>query len=841
MDRALHIAPVSARHHLERLGFAPDRFQTEAADAIDRGDTVVVTAPTGSGKTVVAEAAVHRALQRGLRAVYTTPIKALSNQKYGDFQHQYGAAGVGLLTGDNSINGDAPVVVMTTEVLRNMMYANSPDLADVGTVVLDEVHYLQDRARGAVWEEIIIHLDRSIPLVCLSATVANAEDFAGWIRERRGPTSLVVERERPVPLTATYLVRDRFSGHELRMLPIFSGDRPNERLGSMLRRDRGRRQRYAAPRRFETCAHLDARGLLPAIYFIFSRKGCEAAAGTVIERGLRLTTDEEADRIETIARESVRHLDPVDLEVLGFPRLLRLLRRGVGAHHAGMVPAMKELVERLFAAGLVRLVFATETLALGINMPARTAVLEQLSKFTGDGHETLQPGDFTQLTGRAGRRGIDTDGTAVVLHSRYLEFERVAGIAARESHPLRSSFRPTYNMAVNLIARYPRQEAERLLAASFAEFDRGRRRRQLEQEIAEERARLEDLRAEAEHPAVDIWRYLDDERESHAAVMARFAETTFPGAVLEWEERGRTRRLAVLAVGRGKRPRVLGVTDQGEDRRFASGKLPANLRKIGDVDLPHPIQPRNAGFRALVAQRLDDLDPTTPPQPAYESPEGVEDLTRHLGAARAARRLERRLESRQRQAAAAGPAVLQRFHAIERVLQRFGYTDDWRLTDKGQRLRTIYNELDLLLAEAVGRGLFEGLDAAATAGLASAFTFDPRHDEGPDNWPSDLEDRGLAVDGIWEQLGRLEESEGVEPTKRPDPGFAPTIMAWVRGASLDDLFPDEEAPVGDFVRNARQLLDLLRQIHDGGGVSDRPVKDAIAAIDRGVVAAAGTV
>ncbi|MFH1103657.1 MAG: DEAD/DEAH box helicase, partial [Actinomycetota bacterium] len=410
---------MNAADYLAGLPFDPDRFQAEAGAAIDRGETVVVCAPTGSGKTVVAEAAVARALGRGERALYTTPLKALSNQKFGDFRRRLGAEAVGLLTGDNSINGRAPVVVMTTEVLRNMMYAASPDLADVGVVVLDEVHYLQDRARGPVWEEIIIHLDPGIRLVCLSATVANAEEFAGWIEARRGATTLVVETERPVPLESVYLLRDRWEGGRLRLLPVFEDGarrRPNGRLSAMLRAHDAGHRRYGPPRRTETCEFLRQEGLLPAIYFIFSRAGCNGAAAAMVDHGLRLTTAEEAAAIGAAAAEHTAHLDTGDLGVLGYGRWLAGLEAGVAPHHAGLVPAFKETVEHLFAAGLVKLVFATETLSLGINMPARAVVLESLTKFSGEGHELLQAGDYTQLTGRAGRRGIDRRGTAVVLH-----------------------------------------------------------------------------------------------------------------------------------------------------------------------------------------------------------------------------------------------------------------------------------------------------------------------------------------------------------------------------------------------------------------------------------------
>lgn len=833
---------MSAVAYLHGLDFEPDGFQLAAAEGVDRGESVVVTAPTGSGKTAIAEAAIHRALENGTRAMYTTPIKALSNQKYSEFVSRYGSERVGLLTGDNSINGAAPVVVMTTEVLRNMMYANSSGLDDLSVVVLDEVHYLADRTRGGVWEEIIIHLDQQVPLVCLSATIANASEFASWIEDRRGATTLVVEQERPVPLEVTYLVRDRFAGHELRLFPAFSGGRPNDRLASMLRRDRGRASRYAGPRRHETCELLRRRGLLPAIYFIFSRKGCDAAARAVVDRGLRLTSADEAKEITAYALESTAHLDDQDLDVLGFAGWLELLSRGVAAHHAGMVPAMKETVEVLFSRGLVKLVFATETLALGINMPARTAVLENLSKFTGEGHEVLQPGEFTQLTGRAGRRGIDTSGTAVVLHSPYLEFERVAGIAARGSHPLRSSFRPTYNMSVNLIARYDRGRAEELLAESFAEFSRSRQRTDLETDLDDDLRRLAELRTAAEHPEIDIWAEVDDDGRSHMAVMADFVSTIAPGAVLEWEEQGKTRRVVVVAVGTGKQPRVLAVTESGESRRFASGRFPSSLRSIGRVDLRRPFRPRDSSYRARVAAQLASFTPTEAPAPAYSSDGTHEfDLSTNLDAARAARRLETRIESHRRRVASVGPAVLRRFDSTTAILEEFGYISGWSLTEKGDQLRSLYNELDLVLSDCLEAGVFSGLSPSEVAGLASAFTYEPRRTDTPGTWPPELVGPGELVQEIWHRIVAAERRNGLEPTRPPDPGFAAAVSAWAAGAGLSDLFDEEGPGIGDFVRNARQLLDLLRQIDDTGAVRSGAVVEAIRAVDRGVVAAAGVV
>ena len=449
---------------------------------------MLVAAPTGSGKTVVAEYAVERALEQGAKAFYTTPLKALSNQKFGDFVARYGAGRVGLLTGDNSINSEAPVVVMTTEVLRNMLYENSDTLEGLASVVMDEVHYLQDPYRGAVWEEILIHLPLTVSVVCLSATVSNAEEFGEWIGTLRGPTRVVIEEKRPVPLEHHYLV-----GHEVFPMHVSQDGTPvpNPLIVSMERRaakarraaesgrssyqTRRRRDKLFTPRREDVVEILDDAGLLPAIYFVFSRAGCDRSVEWAMQSGIRLTDRDEELRIREFAEMRASWMAGEDLETLGFYEFREALAAGIAAHHAGMLPLFKETVEELFKAGLVKVVFATETLSLGINMPARTVVIEDLWKFSGERHELLTPGEYTQLTGRAGRRGIDEIGHAVVLYQKQVELERVAALATTRTYELRSSFRPSYNMAVNLVRNYSPEEARHLLNSSFAQFlaDRG--------------------------------------------------------------------------------------------------------------------------------------------------------------------------------------------------------------------------------------------------------------------------------------------------------------------------------------------------------------------------------
>ncbi len=468
------------------LPFTPDPFQTEALDAIDLGRSVLVSAPTGSGKTLVATYAVHRAVCDGGKAFYTTPLKALSNQKFGELVAGYGADRVGLLTGDTAVNPEAPVVVMTTEVLRNMLLAGSDLLAGLRTVVLDEVHYLQDPYRGAVWEEVLVLCPPEVVFVCLSATVNNAGELGAWLRSVRGPTDVVVERRRPITLRHHFAVHRREDDQTL-LLPLLSeGRTDNEalRVDQAVRRatrtrvpqwrggrgPSGPRLPFRSPRRTELIDVLDDAVLLPAIVFIFSRAACDDAVRQCLRDGLHLADRSERSTIRQIAEAHVENLSDEDLHVLGFAEWLEGLEAGIAAHHAGLVPAYREAVEACFAAGHLRVVFATETLSLGINMPARTVVIERFTKFGGSGRAPLTSGEYAQLTGRAGRRGLDAEGHAVVAWSPETSIADMARVAVAAPPDLRSAFRPTYNLAVNLVRRFDRPQALEMLRRSFAQW-----------------------------------------------------------------------------------------------------------------------------------------------------------------------------------------------------------------------------------------------------------------------------------------------------------------------------------------------------------------------------------
>ena len=884
-------------------GFPLDDFQLRSLDALDAGRSVLVAAPTGSGKTVVAEYAVEKALAEGRKVFYTTPLKALSNQKYGDLVRAHGAGRVGLLTGDNSVNGEAPVVVMTTEVLRNMIYAASPTLAGLRYVVLDEVHYLQNPYRGAVWEEVIIHLAPEVDLVCLSATVSNAEEFADWIETVRGETEAIIEERRPVRLRHLYLVGDRQS-EEVHILPTFveaeapDGSvelRPNpeaSRLDSRSSRKggpavRGRpRGRLYTPRRVETVERLDDEGMLPAIYFIFSRAGCDQAVDACLAAGLRVTAPEERAQIRAIAEAHVETLSDADLELLGYGQWVAGLEAGFAAHHAGMVPPMKEAVEEAFAAGLVKVVFATETLSLGINMPARTVVIEKLSKFTGERHEFLTPGEYTQLTGRAGRRGIDDLGYAAVLWNPYVPFDQVASLASTRSYALASSFRPTYNMAANLVRRYPPDVAHHLLNLSFAQYGADKEIVRLERHLERSRDLLASHRrgAECERGDVDEYRALLRNRaerrqaaRSGGGVGAAGFDALKPGDVIA--RRGNRAVVLQRTRGRGDETKLLVLTADRGVVRLGSTDFAGPVRAIGSIELPRPFAPRSPAFRRAVAEALrtvrlrpgdgdgrgngaggpdrapgrgtEDAGPAdaTPADAARRHPvASCPDLTNHLRYAERAERLARDVDRLERRIRGRTESLARQFDRVLRVLDAWGYIDGWALTDAGEMLTRLYSETDLLLAESLREGLLDGLDAPAMAAVCSAFSYESR---GPDQGATTrarfpnrtVRDRLAEVDRIGRDLNVVEDDAGLPETRQPDPGFAAVAHAWAAGKDLEDVLLDEDMTGGDFVRNVKQLIDLLRQVGDVAPVAATAsaARSAADALFRGVVAASSTV
>ncbi|MEX2458499.1 MAG: DEAD/DEAH box helicase [Actinomycetota bacterium] len=863
-----------------RYPFPLDDFQRRAIEGLALGESVLVAAPTGSGKTVVAEYAVEHALEGGRKAFYTTPLKALSNQKFGDFVARYGASKVGLLTGDNSINSEAQVVVMTTEVLRNMLYEQSPTLTGLQYVVLDEVHYLQDPYRGAVWEEILIHLPLSVSVVCLSATVSNAEEFGEWIGTLRGTTRVVIEERRPVPLEHLYLV-----GSDLLPIHVERGGElfPNPKILALereeLRRrrdlDRGRyvrRSRVRGPRREEVVEVLDRAEMLPAIYFVFSRAGCSKSVEWMMQAGIRLTTSEEEARVREFADMRAATIPEEDLEPLGFYEFREGLAAGVASHHAGMLPIFKETVEELFAGGYVKVVFATETLSLGINMPARTVVIEDLWKFSGERHELLTAGQYTQLTGRAGRRGIDEYGYAVVPYQRQVNFEQVASLATRRTYELTSSFRPSYNMAVNLVRNYSPEEAHHLLNSSFAQFLVDRSVVSMERQLERSRSGLDGYAKNLQCDRGDFAEYWGLREQA-----ARLRTEALAGASRDLSDRVREalrslkpgdvilvptakrRGLAVVLSNRDGRPAIL-----TQDRRyFRAGprEFDAPPAPVARVKLPASGSARSARYRRDLAAKLVTLDVKTPrsraarPDPkaiaraeaidrrAREHPcHGCPDRATHERWAERWSKLRGQVQGLEHRIRGRTDSLARQLDRVLGVLRDLRYVTGFELEPKGVRLCRIYGEGDLLVGEALDAGLFDELSGSELAALASGLVFESR-ERGPrtTEWPTQLiRDRFRAMRELWVEVRRAEQKHQVELVRELDPGFAHLAFLWAEGKPLETVLGQTEMAPGDFVRTCKQLLDLLRQIEMvAPGEVARTARAAQDGVNRGVVAYTG--
>ncbi len=911
----------------EELPFALDGFQQRACAALERGHGVLVCAPTGAGKTVVGEFAVHLALAAGGKCFYTTPLKALSNQKHTDLTARYGRDRIGLLTGDLSVNADAPVVVMTTEVLRNMLYADSPALQGLSFVVMDEVHFLADRMRGPVWEEVILHLPDEVRLVSLSATVSNAEEFGGWIQTVRGDTTVVVDEHRPVPLWQHVMVGKRLydlfdyrhsEGHaqpdagakprvDPELLRSIAHRREADRMADWQPR-RGRSARggparprfYRPPARPDVIATLDSHGLLPAITFVFSRAGCDAAVAQCLRSPLRLTTQEERAQIAEVIEHRCGDLADSDLAVLGYYEWREGLLRGLAAHHAGMLPAFRHTVEELFTAGLVRAVFATETLALGINMPARTVVLERLVKFNGEQHVPLTPGEYTQLTGRAGRRGIDVEGHAVVLwnpNEDNTDPAAVAGLASTRTFPLRSSFAPSYNMTINLVHQMGPEQAHRLLEQSFAQYQADRSVVGLVRGIERGTAMLDEIGTELGGPTSPVLEY--------ARLRARITETERAQSRASRLQRRQAasdalsalRRGDIINLAHGRRgglavvlesardsddPRPLVLTEHRWAGRISSADYSGASEPVGSMPLPKRVehrQPRvrrdlasalrsavagldipaarrsgradaDGGFGGFHDPELASLRAELRRHPCHNSPgleERVREAERYL-------RIERDNAQLEKKVAAATNSLARTFDRIVGLLTERGFIEgpaaDPHVTDDGRLLARIYSESDLLVAECLRTGAWAELMPAELAAVVSAVLYESRGGEPGAALAAEVPTQRLRQ--ALQQTSRLstelradEQAHRIGTSREPDDGFVNVIYRWARTGDLAAALAAADSGgagspllAGDFVRWCRQVLDLLDQVRNAAPDPElrATAKRAIGDVRRGVVA-----
>ena len=762
------------------LPFSLDPFQREAIAKLERSRGVLVSAPTSSGKTVVAEYAIWRRLraEAPLRipdgtpadVVYTTPLKALSNQKFHDLSDRYGADQVGLVTGEHTINEGAPVVVMTTEILRNVIYDEPSRLDRVGDVVLDEVHYIDDYPRGTVWEEVIVEAPRHIRLTGLSATISNVDEIAAWMSGLRGTIETVTRTERPVALEM-WLAVDNV------LHPLFDPRGNADRRTLELAQERALedpRWRYARRAPDNDLLHvideLARRRMLPAIYFIFSRRGCREALARCDLHNLDLTDSAEKTAIDTTLTARLAALsDDDERRVVSDALMSPLLRRGLAMHHAGMLPYAKETVERLFQQGLIKVVFATETLSLGLNMPARSCVISTFTKFDGTSFAPLTSGELTQLMGRAGRRGIDTLGHGVILKESDVDVRDIYDAALSGEFKVESKFAPTYAMVLSLLRTRSAAEAEALLQKSLGQYQTLRqlehwahRRENLQEQLADLRRRV------FRHPRVPC-----TERTLTQYLHASHDLSEVQSAL-------RRQRREHWRSGRSSRPRR--TADPGQ--RYEALRRRANLLQERLRGSPCPHCPHLAEHRAH-RREIEEVEATL------------------LGG-------EAELEEESRR-------YVREFRALRSVLRDGGFLEGDRTTEMGQIAESLFGESSLLVAQAVCGGVLDGL---APEELAATLVMLVAEDRGRDRPPPSRRQfptnkverchRRLRCD--WHHLAELEAANGVQTLRPLSLDYVAPLYRWALGDDLATLEPPAGADLGDVVKAVKSLYSLLRQM-----------------------------
>jgi ATP-dependent RNA helicase HelY len=783
------------------LPFKLDAFQREAIDKLERGQGgVLVSAPTSSGKTMVAEYAIFRGLQDGAKVLYTTPLKALSNQKYHDFVREYGEANVGLVTGENTINDDAPIVVMTTEILRNLIYEDPKRLDLVRYVVLDEVHYIDDFPRGSVWEEIVIQAPKTIKLVGLSATIGNYQEIADWMAENRGGMETVFHNVRPVELKMWLAINNRF-------LPLFKGDGGiDQRTWSKAAQEEEASYRVGGYRSLPSndllhvVPELRSLDMLPAIYFIFSRRGCREALQRCAYHELDLTTAAEKEAIDRVAAERLQGLKDHDEEAL-FRRMIdaRLLRRGLAEHHAGLLPYHKEMVEELFQRGLIKVVFATETLSLGINMPARGVVVSSFTKFDGVNFSNLTTGELTQLMGRAGRRGIDVIGHGVILKEADVEVGTIYEVAMGPTLVVESKFLPSYNMALNLLRVYTPEEAEALMQRSFGQFQKRLAAEQTKERLANVRVQLADIRRMWDDPEIsidDVAQYfkLEDRRRAIRIELKRLRRE---GAAERRGRRGTRRTRAITPAGR--MIQRLEVEAKGLLERQHKLKLVRSPR-----------------FGELL-QRYAEI-----------------------------RTLQKELDAGQREVVGQMDEYARKLRRLCKILTETGFLAHDRPTDKGLFAARVYGENTILVTEAVWLGWFEGLTpeelCAVLVMLAAEDRERGRNREarGPRRYPTPaIAQTARLIRSLYFRFADMENDLDEPNLRTPSHDYIDFAYRWATGEALDQIPLPANIDIGDAIKAMKGLYSLLRQLEWALRVSKSPLGEtmsrAVAQMERDVI------
>lgn len=731
-----------------KFPFELDEFQKEACEYINNGKSVVVCAPTGAGKTVIAEHSIHRAIETGHRVFYTTPLKALSNQKYGDFSTKYGINNVGLLTGDTSINRDAQIVVMTTEVFRNMLYGTNfgsvtENMKNVKYVILDEVHYMNDEQRGTVWEESIIYCPTNIQIVALSATVANAQQLTDWINTVHSRTELINTDFRPVPLRYYYFD----SSQPTTVLPLLT---PSGQLNSKIRPEkRIFHHRKSAQRSVvkDVVRALHEKDMLPAIYFTFSRKKCDEQMEKCAS--LVLVTPDEQKQIKKIIDEYL-----VDNPYLYKNKHIEYILNGVASHHAGLLPGWKVLIEKLFQEGLIKVVFATETLAAGINMPARSTVISSISKRTDTGHRTLTPSEFLQMSGRAGRRGMDEIGYVTVVGTSFQSPEEVAELVLSDANPLESRFSPSYSMVLNLLQRFSLGEAKELILKSFGYFSANSRLTPLLHQQEENQKMIDNLSGFVCH-----YKLTNQDLLEYNKVREVYVENRRIFKTIQKQERSKNRPLSTEAIDFGRK------TKQMLEKMHS---YPCDTCKL---------------FKKHMKE--------------------IEVLERYtIKQKKLAKDIEREKD-----------IFWNNFLAHRRVLIDFGYLKDDYPTDKGVMTSQIRAENELFISEIILSHILENLTPAELASVVCAITTEDLRAEMYSQVPISQATRKTLnlIKNIKRNIDKAQKDNDIETPMYINSYYSSMIEMWVNGAEWESITDQVEMGEGDIVRVFKRTVDVLRQ------------------------------
>jgi len=849
---------VQAIDPQELYPFHLDQFQLDAIAALRDGKSVVVCAPTGSGKTLIGEYAIYAALKGGRRVFYTTPLKALSNQKLRDFQDLFGDDNVGLLTGDTSVNRDAPILVMTTEIFRNMLYGTplgeggtelyQSILTDVEVVVLDECHYMNDRQRGTVWEESIVYCPKQIQLVALSATIANSQQLTDWIHKVHGDTELIYSDFRPVPLEHSFCNSKGF-------FPLLdsSNQKINPRLKPISNKPLSKEERHKiVPTIGAVISHLRQRNMLPAIYFIFSRRGCNKS---IIDLGsISLVNTEESLKLKPLIDDFVATNPEI-----GKPPHIDALYRGIASHHAGILPAWKAFVEVLFQKGLIKVVFATETLAAGINMPARTTVISSISKRTDRGHRLLNASEFLQMSGRAGRRGMDEIGYVVTVQTPFEGAKEAAHLATSTADPLVSQFAPSYGMVMNLLQTHSLDQARDLVERSFgqylADLNLAPQIQNLEL-VLEQIAKLENDLASVDLKQLEVYDKLRDRlREERRLLkmlvqqseemrlndLASYAPYLLSGSPLTIRTNKGVIVHSVLAAkvqGSGQFPWF--VCLGRNNCWYTCGykdimQVGSDLLLDGDIEYPAKL-PLRLGqsvdgdeISAVIAQKIQPL-PEPDPAPevikqqarmlAIESEMNQHPVSKMSDRGAVFKKVSR-LEQLQRQIEFQQKVVNERrqrhwqeFMSLVNILQYYECLEDTQPTERGKVVAALRGENELWLALCMLSGEMDNLAPHHLATVCAAIVSENSR---PDNWikfglSPTVED---ALDGLREirrQMMPVQRRHLVDIPAWLDYELTGLVEQWALGMEWSELCQNTNLDEGDIVRLMRRTIDLLYQI-----------------------------